>query len=363
MIGERRRSDADSRAVPAFASAHPAASIIPHNVGASAVGELVAGSERIFEALLAVPGAGVRQQRHLKLFEVEDQVPPPPPGARELEVVDERSSDRFPRRPGVDRIFGHAFGCFFCNMPSYGPWLEATVERAGIPIVRRRLDPAALRELEGDLLVNCLGIGASTVFPEIGVGTVLRGILVESAFDLPPAEPIVSYNYTPRASELAYADGTSADVYFYPRDGHCILGGTREPVRWDPRTGQVESLLPLTGPTIRIDGVDVPRPLIELNSELIEQLTGRRPKAPFRATVGLRHLAGSEGAPGFELGLREHEGRPVIDAFGFGGAGVTLSWGAALRVVELCEPFLGGANRESEARIADLLGLLAPSPR
>jgi hypothetical protein len=53
-------------------------------------------------------------------------------------------------------------------MPVYGPWLEEVVLQLGIPQEVRRVERSWIASLNADLIVNCLGAGASQVYEDIG---------------------------------------------------------------------------------------------------------------------------------------------------------------------------------------------------
>jgi hypothetical protein len=173
-----------------------------------------------------------------------------------------------------------------------------------------------------------------------------------------PETPPLSYNYTPRSHVFRDRDGHPADVYYYPRRETCVLGGTREPGVVDSRTGEFLLRREPVYETVRISGIDVPKPILTLNLDLVRQLTGTEPTPPYRASVGFRHLAGTADDPRYEIGLRTIGERPVVDCYGFGGAGVTLSWGAALRVVEMCDGYFASDGSDREQRVDQLKDLL-----
>ena len=106
------------------------------------------------------------------------------------------------------------------------------------------------------------------------------------------------------------SDDPSHMTYVFPREDEIVVGGTSEPGSWDetPDQATAEAIL------ARAEAL-VPE-LAEL--PIIGHGAGLRPA---RETVRIEHVNG------YDL--------PVIAAYGHGGAGVTLSWGTAERVVEL----------------------------
>lgn len=106
------------------------------------------------------------------------------------------------------------------------------------------------------------------------------------------------------------SDDPSRMTYVFPREDEVVVGGTSDPGSWDetPDQATAEAIL------ARAEAL-VPE-LTEL--PIIGHGAGLRPA---RETVRIEHV------DGYDL--------PVIAAYGHGGAGVTLSWGTAERVVEL----------------------------
>ncbi|WP_038550827.1 FAD-dependent oxidoreductase [Corynebacterium glyciniphilum] len=106
------------------------------------------------------------------------------------------------------------------------------------------------------------------------------------------------------------SDDPAHMTYVFPREDEIVVGGTSEPGSWDeaPDQATAEAIL------ARAEAL-VPE-LTEL--PIIGHGAGLRPA---RETVRIEHV------DGYDL--------PVIAAYGHGGAGVTLSWGTAERVVEL----------------------------
>ena len=114
-----------------------------------------------------------------------------------------------------------------------------------------------------------------------------------------------------------------------------MIGGSK-------RTGTLDASgswqgAPIAGPTCSIDGLDVPRPVVTVNAEILEALYGVDiRKQSLRSTYGIRFARDLDGE-GVRLAADPDGpgGRPVVHNYGHGGAGVTLSWSCALRVARL----------------------------
>lgn len=326
-------SDSNATSDPLFASAYPAASVIPHTVRADRLETLVEDSGVTFLALLKAPDSGVRIQRHWELSENELETPDYVDALKDFRRFDD--SEIPVRRRGARHVSGYSFDCFFCDMPIYGRWIQKTVQSLGIQVLRTQITHGWKPQNPADYYVNCLGAGAARVFEDLQTGSLVRGILLLAEYT-PMDGPISSYNYSPPASVYPSFDEMGAsDVYFYPRSEYAVLGGTRQRGQLIENEFVADSTMDV--PLIELHGVSVPKPIVDLNAELIEQLTGSTIGKIVHALVGYRHLhVNSDGRDSVALRLANRIGLPpIVDCFGFGGAGVTLSWGAAIRVAEL----------------------------
>lgn len=267
-----------------------------------------------------------------------------------------------PGRPEVEALYGWRCRIHFAEQPRYLRYLRSLLERLAIPVERRTLDRKAVAELDEPVFVDCLGASAPRIFEDPAPMRYLRGLLVHAA---PPArsrpqtrsheratamseageealssgseatEP-VSYNYVPDERAPAGFD-RPRDLYFYPRSDRWILGGTRQvgPVKAvDPEAEPSETDWTgetYEGPTVRIDGREVPEAIVGINRSLIRQLTGADLVLDgARVHEGYRFLREP-----VRLEREPFEGGTLVHNYGHGGAGVTLSWGCALAVAEL----------------------------
>ena len=337
IVAALKLGDTDQTAVPAFASAYPAASIIPHGVAGENVDELLGNSHAVFAFLEKNAVPGLRLQTHYEMFEGDFVVPAYRDRLQNFRIITDPEDANAPRRKGAD-VSGYAFDCYFCEGPTYAAWLTQTAHQAGINFVHKTLCERTLDEIDADILINCLGAGAHEIFPEFGPGVLNRGFLVRAGHPRRLYAPF-SYNYTPHTDIYSQANGSPADVYFYPRDNHCILGGTRETGSYCKGKKRFIPDQEYTGKTYTIDGKTIPAPIINLNLDLLADLTGGLRDAPLTVLEGLRHMNGEGDDAHFVLkeGSRKNA-RRIIHCFGFGGAGVTLSWGAAVEIFEKISP-------------------------
>jgi hypothetical protein len=153
IFAQKRISDAASQRDPLFASAYPAASMIPHSVPSDQLKGLVQESDVVFEALSKqTPKTGVRLQKHYEIIEGPPKLPPYREALRAFSLHGAGSPDIPIARRGAEIVSGISFDCFFCNMPVYGPWLEEVVLQLGIPQEVRRVERSWIASLDADLI-------------------------------------------------------------------------------------------------------------------------------------------------------------------------------------------------------------------
>jgi D-amino-acid oxidase len=124
----------------------------------------------------------------------------------------------------------------------------------------------------------------------------------------------------PRLTEWAVdSDDPSELTYVFPREDEIVVGGTAEVGSWDETPDQATAEAILARAEALVPG------LKEL--PILGHGAGLRPA---RETVRIERVDG--------------HALPVIAAYGHGGAGVTLSWGTAERVVELVGESVDGES-------------------
>ena len=321
---------------PAFASRFPAASMLPHSVFTERLETLFADSQAIFRKLLDEPEAGLHINRHYELFEFDVPEPQYAGLLDQYETLTKIApSDELPHRKGAQQLSGRTFECLFADWPVYYPQLLKWYKETGGSIEKRQLDTDDLREMPGEVVVNCSGQWAPELVKDPVSTSLIIGVTLR--MDVPrsklPEKQITSYNYTPGKEHYTHSNGDPVDVYCYPRKNGWILGGTRLKGWFDQKgqwMGETQK-----GPSQQIDGIEVPEPIIELNAQLIQQLYGFDIRDyPMRARFGYRFTRDS-ASNGLRLDTQEAAGKLFIHNYGHGGAGVSLSWGCALDVIRM----------------------------
>jgi D-amino-acid oxidase len=182
------------------------------------------------------------------------------------------------------------------SMPVYLEYLMARLDRAGGRL--REAEFGSLAEAAAQttepVIVNCSGIGARRLVPDLDVRPV-RG------------QVVVTEN--PGLSEFFVGVGEDAgDVsYYFPHGDVAVLGGTEELGNWslEPDPATAERIL-------RACAAVQPR------------LRG--------ATVAEHRVGLRPWRPSVRLEAETLDGRMLLHNYGHGGAGVSLSWGCALEV-------------------------------
>lgn len=186
---------------------------------------------------------------------------------------------------------GFAITAPLMDTPVYLAFLRRHLLSLGGTVEEARLE--RLEAAEGDVVVNCTGIGARSLVPDPDVEA-LRG-------QVALVEPVA----------LPYALVCDDDplTYIIPRSRDCVLGGVNE------------------RSTIETVDAAVTTKIVEECSRISGRTFTLR-----EARVGLRPFRAS--------GVRVEratlaDGRPVVHNYGHGGSGFTLSWGCAQKAAEL----------------------------
>ena len=243
---------------------------------------------RVLRALVAEPRAGIAL---LTGVEASRALVEPPPWRDEL--------DGFRLLGTAELPHGFASGWRYrapvVDMPAYLEYLSGRAEAAGAVLEVRRIATLGEATATAPTVVNCTGIGARHLVPDPSV-TPYRGqiVVVEN----------------PGITEF-FVEEAEPPLYFFPHGATAILGGTAQPG----------------------DSTLTPDPAVA--AAIVERCARIEPRLRDARVLG--HRVGLRPARPTVRLERAPDGRTVHN-YGHGGAGVTLSWGCARKVVELVKP-------------------------
>ena len=189
-------------------------------------------------------------------------------------------------------VFGWEFRAPAIDMKLYMPWLKNRFEDFGGTFERGVVK--SLKEVDGEIIVNCVGLGARELCDDEEVK--------------PARGQIIFIEQDPGIGHFDQQPDTL--TYTIPRTNVTVLGGTAQVDDWDLEIREEDNDLILA----KVEAVwpDLDR------SKIVGGTVGLRPSRT-------------------EVRLEEEDigGRRVIHNYGHGGAGVTLSWGCADEVVSI----------------------------
>lgn len=179
------------------------------------------------------------------------------------------------------------------DMPRYLGHLTERLVRAGGELEIRRIDSLAAAATEAPWVVNCSGLGASTLAPDDTV--------------VPVRGPKVVVRNPGLDTFFIEGPPTGTWASYHPHGDHVVLGGST--IGSDPAPSQVE-LVAIVARCAEIE------PRLG-GAEVLEHAVGFRP-----------------GRPEIRFDEVDLGAARCIHSYGHGGIGVTVSWGAARDVAE-----------------------------
>lgn len=247
-----------------------------------------AASYTAFGALAADPRSGVRLRRGRELFRNKVADPWWRSAVTELTRV---AGDRLPE----GYLDGYQLTVPVVDMTLHLSWLTARLGELGVRVEVRRLEDLGAAFAGVEAVVNCSGLGARELAGDRTLIPVRGQVVVVEQFGL--TEWLLDQSEPERLT------------YVVPRQDTVILGGTADEGDADleVRPAVIEAILARCG-------------------ALVPEVTGAR-------IVG--HRVGARPArPAVRLETELKAEGPVVHCYGHGGAGVTLSYGCAVDVVE-----------------------------
>lgn len=327
----------ETKLKPDFSSLFPAASIIPHSIYSDALHEIFMQSRQYFNHLFEQNFPGLKIHEHFELFADKRPFPEYASMMNNFQSLDDFSSCFHPFHPDIPIQSGWKFECFFADWNLYFPALIERVLANGARLYIEDLSLGNLLQLSFEYIINCSELGSLKLFQDdnnlIQRGHILN--VMDAPLLLNPEDKTVSYNFSPGADVYQSEAGNRQDVYCYPRSNGWVLGGSRQQGELDQSenwTGEVN-----IEPFSEIDGMKVPSQILELNSKIIQNTFGINPGnySNIKSKLGYRYIRKTKD--GLRLEAEEINDKLIIHNYGHGGAGVTLSWGCALKAADLLE--------------------------
>lgn len=337
---------------PAAPTDYAMASAYPHNLRVQNLPYISSASQQVFKHLEQAKNSGVSRYR---IFEVYEQEPAEPPLWQERinfqrfdgkpELL--RKSMNVPVRREAEQIWGWSFDSFFADMPLYLSFLWKEFKANGGQVIEMELN--ALEQIESLCskrpIINCLGIGAKTLFADSAPLNIVRGkqvLIPDTPMLKADGELPFAYNYTPSPEIFSRADGSSEYVHFFARTGDWLLGQTREPGQLNEKNEWVGDAV--LGEYVDLNGIQIPKAILTLNEELLNDLFGVTfANRELIAREGYRYYRDPDGE-GVRLCAEQFGSGTVIHNYGHGGSGITMSWGCALETARLFVEIAGSNN-------------------
>jgi glycine/D-amino acid oxidase-like deaminating enzyme len=332
LVGDEIEGD------PCFASQYPAASVIPHSVDTDDLKQLFSASQSVFEKLYELKDFHVSKHHHYELYEFSREMPAYTSDLLNFSSLHEAREQRIPKRKNAPVLNGWSFDCYIAEWPSYIHQLYQLYQQLDGKIRQQEIQREEIANLPVEIIINCAGLGAFELADDPVSPQLIRGHLAHIN-DRPLVQnkngQTVSYNYTPELSIYSTA-GRTSDVYCYPINGQWILGGSRQYGMLDEDGNwQGEEY----SDVIDIDGNEVPRPIITLNRDILSNtfdINLDYANSNVKSYTGYRFIR-EDDEQSLRLEPDNTGGKLMIHNYGHGGAGVTLSWGCALKVLQYIE--------------------------
>ena len=338
---------------------HAGASVIAHGHNTDFVKHLTQMSLRIYQHFAATASFGIRPQRHFEIFENRPKNRPNFLDVQKnvIPIEELPRSYKIPHRTAAEDVAGWRFDIYFIESIQYLDSLYNLFSVIGGKIKTQDLETRDSFEKLGDyfdILVNCGNMGGAMMYEERENMEMIAGHYIKIPLQSLPYDQdrlVNSYNYYPDSSIYHDIHGDRADLNFYPRWSWWYCGASRIRETLDENGNWVSEGLAKDTPVVNLNGVDIPRPILDVNADILKNFVGfdiRNESIPKFGCKGKRfRLVDGDGIR-IDKTNRAKDNVPVFLNYGHGGAGFTLSWGAAMHVLYMVDQEIGGKLSLSE---------------
>ncbi len=332
IISEFFLTDSFTTRPPFFGSLSPAASIIPHSLYGPHILPSFIDSQEVFRTLLDKDQSGIKVHTHYEIFEDNRDPYDYCEYMDHFEPID-NSWSAVPKLDTSTEISGWRYNCLFADWNIYPHFLMNKYLSMNGKVVRKKLTAEDMRNLDADYIFNCSGLGSVELFNDTENEVYLGHTIILDGVD----EKIlngrdISYNFEPGKNLYVTQNNMVQDVYAYSRSGQILLGGSRLAGRI--LNGKYSGDLPIT-PILTDNDISMSAHIYNLNKDIIRSFYGIDldgfVNKEFRK--GYRYIRNK--LDGLRIEREQINDSPVYHNYGNGGGGVTVSWGASLRQVNM----------------------------
>lgn len=323
------RADRVDEPGPELASCWGAGAIHPHAVAMEDLDAVFADSLDAFEICRQASVMGVRRQQHLWLSDTGDL--PPDEDLNEPATVEDPPVDAHAKRSEL----------FMAEMQAYLPRLYHLFEAGGGEVHQRRVERDGIVDLAGETVINCTGYWSTELFDDEELYAVKGHLIRVDDADLPRLDD--------RITSYVYEREDGPGLYAFPRHDAVFLGGTHLEGR--PQPGGDWEGETVDGDMIDVGGTEVPEHIIEANRPILAELGVDLDGHTIHGSVGYRPMRDE-----VRLEREDVDGIPVVHNYGHGGAGITLSWGSAVRAAALAVEDIDPSGRAPHCWGGDAVG-------
>ncbi|CAN6648856.1 hypothetical protein TRVA0_023S01222 [Trichomonascus vanleenenianus] len=250
----------------------------------------------------------------VKIVEGMDVVEKPSKGYRELDESYKKGLDHFEVLTNTENLFKARYKTWVLDPNVYLPYIFRKLQEKGLRVVRRKLE--SLREV-GDVIS-----GVTAVVNASGTGLQVDGGFDTNCFPIRGQTLLIrtqKSEYAKRTITVQGADGLW--TFNIPRpNGEMIVGGTKQ--------------IGTTYSGVRDEDTAA---ILSRARQMFPGLCGENALDLKRVNVGFRPAR--RGGPRVSRENMNVQGRSIviIHAYGFGGSGYEMSYGAALKAVVLLQ--------------------------